>query len=137
MLYDLKSKALEQARASDYSSPLYRKVPADLLAAFPAAQPWPVVVEDRGERWELFLQGCDTCRPGTYSTIYAQHATFREAPDWVPDLASIGAEGLLLDGKDPRYEALGDSSYRQHGDVYILRLKEVVPNGSSAPGPPR
>lgn len=84
-------------------------------------------------RWELFLQGCDACRPGTYSTIYAQHATFREAPDWVPDLASIGAAGLLLDGKDPRYEALGDSSYRQDGDVYILRLKEVVPNGSSAP----
>jgi hypothetical protein len=40
-------------------------------------------------------------------------------------------------GRDPRYEALGDSSYRQHGDVYILRLKEVVPNGSSPPGTPR
>jgi hypothetical protein len=127
MLYDLKSKAVAQVAAGDYSSPLYRSLPDELVAAFPAAQPWPVVVSDRGERWELFEHSCDTCRPGTYSMIYAQHATFEEAPDWVPDLASIGEDGLVLDGNDARYEALRSRSYRQRGGIYIVQLRQIVP----------
>jgi hypothetical protein len=127
-LYDLRYKAIEQPAAVVASSPLFRKLPAELVAAFPAARPWPVVVSDRGERWELFDHGCDRCRPGTYSMIYAQHVTFQEAPAWLPDLASIGPAGLVVDGLGaPELSLLDSSAFRQRGEVYIVHVKRVIP----------
>jgi hypothetical protein len=127
-LYGLRYKAIEQPAAVDASSPVFRPLPDELVAAFSAARPWPVVVSDRGERWELFERGCNRCRPGTYSMIHEQHVTFREAPAWMPDLASVGPAGLLVDGLGAReLGLLTNSAYRQRGEVYIVRVKRVIP----------
>jgi hypothetical protein len=127
-LYDLRYKAIEQPAAVDASSPLFRTLPDELVAAFSAARPWPVVVSDRGERWELFERGCDRCRPGTYSMIHEQHVTFQEAPAWLPDLASVGPAGLVVDGLGaPERGLLDGSAYRQRGEVYIVHVKRVIP----------
>jgi hypothetical protein len=127
-LYNLRSKLIEHPTAVDASSPVFRALPDYLVAAFPAARPWPVVVSDRGQRWELFEHGCDRCRPGTYSAIYAQHVTFQEAPAWLPDLASIGPAGLVVDGLgSPGRSLLKHGAYRQRGEVYIVHVKRVIP----------
>ncbi|MCE9577923.1 MAG: hypothetical protein K8W52_32630 [Deltaproteobacteria bacterium] len=127
-LYGLRLHTLELPTAVDASSPLFRPLPDELVAAFPAARPWPVVVRDRGELWELFELGCDRCRPGTYSTIHEQHATFQEAPPWLPDLASVGPEGHFLDGvSETELGRVSSGAFRQRGEVYMLRVTRAIP----------
>ena len=59
--------------------------------------------------------------------IHEQHATFREAPAWLPDLASVGPAGLVVDGLGaPELGLVDSSAYRQRGEVYIVHVKRVI-----------
>ena len=130
------------------SSPVYRKLPDDLLAAFPAhvdgddreARDWPPVVIDQGVRWALREQTCapnsKTCIPGTYSAISIEYVGWKDAPGWAPDFALIGKQGLALAGKDERFLKLR-GTYRQGNAVYEVsvswRAEEKPPSLHPAP----
>jgi hypothetical protein len=126
--YSLKYLAAKQAAAGDDSHPMYRKLPADLAAALAAVRgSRRVIVRDHGVVWGLATEHCDTCRAGTYAAIILEKEAWQEAPDWAPDFTTIGANGLWLDGQDPRLKTL-DRQYRQRGEIYSVWQAEAIPD---------
>lgn len=130
----LHDEAEAQARAGDYSSPVWQPLPRPLMAAIaqhrretaPATQ---VLVRDHGRlRW-LYDLGCQygnpICRPDTYAAVGFNIPTIALAPAWAPDFSAIGSAGLVFDdARDARWLTLHDW-YVQGDAMYRVTLKHL------------
>jgi hypothetical protein len=140
-LHRLQEQAEPQARAGDYSSPVFRPLSGALKEAFAASRRAPggavpqwLVRDHGGLRW-LSVRGCaygsPVCRPDTYDAVGVNVPGEQEAPAWAPDFSTIPTfdqGGMFFDeAKHARWRELrgwylqGDTLY------YIEQTRRVRP----------